>query len=94
MSLADNELENAGFIPMISDGDEGKIQLEENDTQGIPMVALRNVVLFPDVILPISLGRKKSLLAVKNAYKNKTLLATFTQKTLKWKIRKRRICIR
>ena len=83
LSFADNELENAGFIPMISDGDEGKIQLEENDTQGIPMVALRNVVLFPDVILPISLGRKKSLLAVKNAYKNKTLIATFTQKDAK-----------
>ena len=80
---ADDELENAGFIPMISDGDEGKVLLEENDTQGIPMVALRNVVLFPDVILPISLGRKKSLLAVKNAYKNKTLLATFTQKDAK-----------
>ncbi len=82
ISLIEDEPNSAGFLPMITDGEE-TIELKEEETKSLPMVALRNVVLFPDVILPVSLGRKKSLAAVRNAYKNKTFLSVFTQKDAK-----------
>ncbi len=78
----DDESEGAEIIPVISDG-EDHFELQESETENIPILPLRNVVLFPDVVLPISMGRKKSLLAVKNAYKNKSLVAVFTQKDAK-----------
>ena len=82
ISLIEDEPSGAGFLPMITDGEE-PIELKEEETKNLPMVALRNVVLFPDVILPVTIGRKKSLAAVRNAYKNKTFLSVFTQKDAK-----------
>ncbi len=82
ISLIEDEPNGTGFLPMITNGEE-TIELKEEETKSLPMVALRNVVLFPDVILPVSLGRKKSLAAVRNAYKNKTFLSVFTQKDAK-----------
>lgn len=78
----DDESENSEIIPVISDG-EDRFELKDSDTENIPILPLRNVVLFPDVVLPISMGRKKSLMAVKSAYKGKSLLALFTQKDAK-----------
>ncbi len=79
---SEDELDNSGFIPMISDQEEQQ-ELKEEEVKNVPMVPLRNMVFFPDVILPVSLGREKSQKAVKNAYKNKTFLAVFTQKDAK-----------
>ncbi|MBP5422402.1 MAG: endopeptidase La [Paludibacteraceae bacterium] len=78
----DMDVEDAGFIPLISDGEE-PMDLKDSDIENLPLLPLRNVVLFPEVILPVSMGRKKSLLAVKNAYKNKSLVAVFTQRDAK-----------
>lgn len=76
-------LSDSGFIPVITDGAEDNLELQEDETNNVPIIPLRNVVLFPGVILPVSLGRKKSLQAVKNAYKNKILIAAFSQKDAK-----------
>ncbi len=78
----DMEAEETGFIPLISEGEE-PLELKESEAENIPILPLRNVVLFPDVVLPVAMGRKKSLMAVKNAYKNKSYLAVFTQKDAK-----------
>lgn len=80
-SFSDEDLEENNFIPMITDGSGDETEsIKPEDTEDIPLIALRNVVLFPDVIMPVTIGRKKSLMAVKNAYKNKGYLAAFTQK--------------
>ena len=62
--------EQPEFIPVISDGDDHYVY-KEGDGDNIPILALRNMVLFPGVIMPAALGRKKSLAAVKNAYKRR-----------------------
>lgn len=67
------------IISMITDGDD-KFKFNEGDGDNIPVLALRNMVLFPGVILPVALGRKKSLNAVRTAYKHHQLIGVFSQK--------------
>ncbi|MFW6225294.1 MAG: LON peptidase substrate-binding domain-containing protein, partial [Bacteroidota bacterium] len=58
---------NAEFIPLISDEDEESINAFELPEE-LPILPLKNTVLFPGVILPISVGREKSLRLVKDVY--------------------------
>jgi ATP-dependent Lon protease len=68
------------FIPILSDGDEGDI--ESDDIPGeLPLLPLRNNVLFPGVVLPISIGRPKSVQLIRDANRSdKQLLVTVAQK--------------
>ena len=53
---------------------KGEIGNEESiqslDGQEIPILALRNMVLFPGITLPIAVGRKKSLNLINEIQKN------------------------
>lgn len=59
---------------------------EQEDTNGIEVPAeiallpLRNTVLFPGVVLPITVGRDKSIKAVNDAYKGDKLIGVVAQK--------------
>ncbi len=46
----------------------------------LPLLALKNTVLFPGVVIPITIGRKKSVKAVKKAFNSDKLIAVFSQK--------------
>ena len=58
------------FLPIIPLNES-----DQEDTNGIevppeiPLLPLRNTVLFPGVVLPITVGRDKSIKAVNDAYK-------------------------
>ncbi len=45
----------------------------------LPVLALKNTVLFPGVVIPITVGRTKSVKAVKKAYEGDKLVAVFSQ---------------
>ncbi len=67
------------IIPIIADGDDG--DLEEMDVpETIPILSLRNTVLFPGVVLPISIGRPKSIQLIKDAYRSNKIVGTVAQK--------------
>ena len=67
------------IIPIIADGDDGELEdVEVPDT--IPILSLRNTVLFPGVVLPISIGRPKSIQLIKDAYRNDKIVGTVAQK--------------
>jgi ATP-dependent Lon protease len=67
------------IVPIIADGDEG--ELEDVDVpEAIPILSLRNTVLFPGVVLPISIGRPKSIQLIKDAYRNDKIVGTVAQK--------------
>src|SRR5512133_1774125 len=67
------------IIPIIADGDDG--ELEDVDVpENIPILSLRNTVLFPGVVLPISIGRPKSIQLIKDAYRNNKIVGTVAQK--------------
>ena len=46
----------------------------------LPILPLRNTVLFPGVVLPITVGRDKSIKAVNDAYKHDKLVGVLAQK--------------
>ncbi|MBI1692527.1 MAG: Lon protease, partial [Bacteroidetes bacterium] len=46
----------------------------------LPILPLRNTVLFPGVVLPITVGRDKSIQAVNDAYKGEKLIGVVAQK--------------
>ena len=71
--------DGAEFFPLITDGGPSFV-FNIGEDESIPVLPLRNVVLFPDVVLPVSLGRKRSLNAVRAAYKNHGYLGAFAQK--------------
>jgi len=85
MNFGDNFLsieEDGEFLPIISDE-----EIEENEnveiTDALPILALRNSVIFPGVIMPISVGRDTSIKAVKTANKKDKLIAVLAQTNAK-----------
>ena len=58
----------AEFIPIIEDGEDGEI-LNTEVPEILPVLPLRNTVLFPGVVIPISVGRQKSLKLVQDVYR-------------------------
>ncbi len=67
------------IVPIIADGEDG--DLEDIDVpDSIPILSLRNTVLFPGVVLPISIGRPRSVQLIKEAYRTDKILGTVAQK--------------
>ncbi len=67
------------IVPIIADGDDGELEdVEVPET--IPILSLMNTVLFPGVVLPISIGRPKSIQLIKDAYRNNKIVGTVAQK--------------
>jgi ATP-dependent Lon protease len=67
------------IIPIITDGDDS--ELEEMDVpEIIPILSLRNTVLFPGVVLPISIARPKSVQLIKEVYRSDKIVGTVAQK--------------
>ncbi|OFY59815.1 MAG: endopeptidase La [Bacteroidetes bacterium RBG_19FT_COMBO_42_10] len=67
------------IIPIIADGDDHDLEdVEVPET--IPILSLRNTVLFPGVVLPISIGRPRSIQLIKDAYRNDRIVGTVAQK--------------
>lgn len=75
---ADNEPETQ-VIPIIENHDSRQPAKLENGSV-LPVLPLRNMVLFPGVLLPVSVARPKSLKLVKKAYEEETLIAVCCQK--------------
>ncbi len=73
----EDEMEFMPMIPLQEDNDA-------NDEQAIPaelpLLPLRNTVLFPGVVIPITVGRDKSIKAVTDAYKADKLIGVVSQK--------------
>ncbi len=77
LSAAINE--DTDFIPLISDEDE-EIITKTNIPEVLPILPLRNAVLFPGVVIPISVGRNKSMKLIREIYRKNKILGTIAQK--------------
>ena len=73
--------QNTNGFSMIADYD-GDINELFNVTvdEEIPILPVRNVVLFPGVVTPISVGRKSSLALVRKAFKDNCFIGVFCQR--------------
>ncbi|MDG2344284.1 MAG: endopeptidase La, partial [Flavobacteriales bacterium] len=67
------------FIPLISPEDEDRMNKEEVPEK-LPILPLRNNVLFPGVVIPITLGRDKSIKLIQDAYKGNKIIGVVSQK--------------
>ncbi len=70
--------EEADFIPLISDEDEESLS-KTHVPDLLPILPLRNTVLFPGVVIPITLGREKSVRLIKEIYKKSKIIGTVSQ---------------
>ena len=72
--------ESDSSFSLIADFDGNEEQIFEEQFESIlPILPLRNMVLFPGVVLPVTIGRKSSLKLVKQAFKNQQKVAAITQ---------------
>ena len=67
------------FIASIDNPAKGDIEQEVSPENIIPVLPLRGVMLFPETMLPISIGRDSSLKLLKEAQKKDMAIAVFTQ---------------
>ena len=76
MASAD-EAADMDFFP-IAPGDEQGEQIEIPDN--LPILPLRNMVIFPNIMLPISVGREKSLNLIRRAFRGNKLVGAVAQR--------------
>ncbi|MCF8370903.1 MAG: endopeptidase La [Bacteroidales bacterium] len=68
----------AEFIPIIPDGDEQSLNdMEVPDV--LPILPLRNTVLFPGVVIPITVGRQKSIQLIREYYNSNRIIGCLSQ---------------
>jgi ATP-dependent Lon protease len=67
------------IIPIIADGDDQDLE-DVEVPESLPILSLRNTVLFPGVVLPISIGRPRSIQLIKDVYRDDKIVGTVAQK--------------
>ncbi|RLD39467.1 MAG: endopeptidase La [Bacteroidetes bacterium] len=71
------------FIPLLTEEDEEQMNTEDIPNS-LPVLPLRNTVLFPGVVVPITVGRDKSIQLIKDSYnKGDKTIAVVAQKDVK-----------
>jgi ATP-dependent Lon protease len=79
ISLSELIEEESDFFPLLSQEDEDKIE-KEKTPKTLPILPLRNTVLFPGVIIPITIGRDHSIRLIKETYKGNRTIGVLAQK--------------
>ena len=77
--LSDLINEETEFLPLMSDEDEAKIS-KEDTPDVMSILPLRNTVLFPGVIIPITIGRDRSVKLIKDAESGNNSIGVVSQK--------------
>ena len=77
--LFDMMNDNAEFIPLLTPEDEKKLQ-EEKVPEILPILTLRNNILLPGVVIPISAGRDQSIKLIEDAEAGDKIIGVVAQK--------------
>ena len=78
----DNIDSEAELIPLMTSEDEEALEKEELP-EVVPLLPIKNTVLFPGVVIPITVGRDKSIQLIKDANKSKNPIGVVAQKDKK-----------
>lgn len=85
MSMFDELLIKPGFedeteySPILTLEDEEEVKANEVIPETLPILALKNTVLFPGIVIPITVGRNKSIKAIRKAYDSDKLIGVLSQ---------------
>ncbi|MEX0944716.1 MAG: endopeptidase La [Balneolaceae bacterium] len=66
-------------IPLMSEEEEKRL-IDSEVPGNLPILPLKNTVLFPGVVVPITVGRDRSLALVKEAYENDKIIGVVAQR--------------
>ena len=77
--MLDSNQEEGEAMPVFSMGDD-ELKFDDDYKEAMPVLALKNTVLFPGIVIPITVGRDKSIKALQKAEKGDKLLGVLTQK--------------
>ncbi|MBL4655122.1 MAG: LON peptidase substrate-binding domain-containing protein, partial [Bacteroidia bacterium] len=72
--------EGTEFIPLLTGDDHDDDFNQEEIPASLSILPLRNTVLFPDVVIPITVGRDKSIDLIKEANKKDKIIGVVAQK--------------
>jgi ATP-dependent Lon protease len=76
--MSDQMEGDSEFIPIV--GDDMEQDVDDSPIPGeLPILPLRNTILFPGVIIPIAIGREKSQQLIKDVEKSKGYFGALTQ---------------
>ena len=78
LSEIDNQEDRGDSFPIFSTEDEEDLKKEEFP-EILPILPVKNTVLFPGVVMPITVGRQRSVKLVKKAYKGDRIIGVLTQ---------------
>lgn len=73
--------EDTEFFPLLSQQDEDEMR-NADLPESLSILPLRNTVLFPGVVIPITVGRDKSIKLVKEAYKGDRIIGVVSQQNM------------
>lgn len=76
------DTESIDMIPLITPEEEAEMDKEEFPSI-LPILPVRNIVLFPGVVIPITVGRQKSIRLVKKFYKGDRTIGVVAQENQK-----------
>ncbi|MFO8054601.1 MAG: endopeptidase La [Bacteroidales bacterium] len=79
MFLQETEGQETELIPLLSTEDEESMK-NEPVPESLAILPLRNNVLFPGVVIPITVGRDKSIQLIKDTYKGSKTIGVVAQK--------------
>lgn len=79
--FAQQRFEDDGdFLPLLSVDEEEEANPDEIFPEILPLLALKNTVLFPGIVIPITVGRDKSIKAINRAYDDNRYVAVLSQR--------------
>lgn len=79
-SLVEEMPDEGEFISLLS-SEEEEVMNNETLPESISLLPLKNMVLYPGVVIPITVGRDKSIKLINDAYKKEKLIGVVAQKS-------------
>ena len=80
-ALATEDDQDIGPIFSINEDDFDESQDKDGPTH-VPLLALKNTVLFPGIVIPITVGRDRSLKAIQRAHESDKLIGVLAQRDI------------
>ncbi len=75
--------EGVEFMPLFSIGEDDEDMDTNVEFSELPLLALKNTVLFPGIVIPITVGRDKSIKAINKAYDEERIIGVVSQRDSK-----------
>ena len=72
--------DDGDYLPLLHVDEEEEEDIDEIYPETLPILALKNTVLFPGIVIPITVGRDKSIRAINKAYNDGRIVAVLSQR--------------